>query len=94
MWARANKFRAQRSRGSSGRMYDSKGERDRAEELRLLEDAGIIHGLTEQPRIELEPGIFYKPDFALSGKGLQGMGVAYLCATPQPIEGQQGRQGG
>ena len=44
--------------------YASTLERDRARELRLLEHAGEIRGLVEQPRIELLPGIFYKPDFA------------------------------
>ena len=44
--------------------YASRLERDRARELRLLEHAGEIHELVEQPRVELLPGIFYKPDFA------------------------------
>jgi hypothetical protein len=61
---RPNKFGARRAVDHNGRTYDSTAERDRAEELSLLEQAGEIRNLQAQPRIELERGIFYKPDFA------------------------------
>jgi len=44
--------------------YASRLERDRARELRLLELAGDIREFVEQPRVELLPGIFFKPDSA------------------------------
>lgn len=59
-----NKFGAKRAVDRRGRWYDSKLERDYAEELSLLEQAGAIVNLEAQPRVELERGIFYKPDFA------------------------------
>lgn len=61
----SNKYGAKKSVGLfSGRMYDSGAERDRADELHSMEHASEIYGLVEQPRIELVPGKFYKPDFA------------------------------
>lgn len=45
------------------RLYDSTAERDRAAELRLMRDAGEIADLEEQPRLELERGVYYRPDF-------------------------------
>src|SRR5439155_22504959 len=44
--------------------YASTLERDRARELRLLEHAGEIHELVEQPRVELLPATWYRADFA------------------------------
>lgn len=64
-----NKFGAKRARGTSGRLYASKAERDRGDQLRLLEQAKVIRNLGEQPRIELEPGIFYRPDFVYVERG-------------------------
>lgn len=66
---RRNKFGAVKTRGTSGRLFDSKAERDRAEELMLLERAGEIRDLVEQPRVELEPGIRFKPDFSYVERG-------------------------
>ena len=60
---RGNKYNAKRT-PFGGRMYDSRMEAARAAELSLLEKAGAITNLREKPRIELERGIFYKPDFA------------------------------
>lgn len=60
---KGNKFHARRAVGWSGRMYDSKAERDRANELALLVKAGEIRNLREQHTVELEQGIRYKPDF-------------------------------
>jgi hypothetical protein len=61
---RGNKYGARRAVDGNGRSYDSTAERDRAAELQLLEQAGEIRNLQAQPRVELEPMIFYKPDFA------------------------------
>ena len=44
--------------------YASTLERDRARELRLLEHAGEIRDLVEQPRVELLPATWYRADFA------------------------------
>ena len=56
--SRAHKYGARPVDG-----YASTLERDRARELRLLEHAGEIRELVEQPRVELLPGTFYKSDF-------------------------------
>lgn len=48
--AHGNKYHAQKSGG-----YDSRKEHRRANELRLLQRAGIISGLQEQVRYELIP---------------------------------------
>jgi hypothetical protein len=58
----ANKFGAKRTEWN-GRRYDSGMEAARAAELQLLQDAGHITELVPQPRVELERGIFFKPDF-------------------------------
>lgn len=51
-----NKFNARRTtRG--GEVFDSAAEADRWDELRLLEWAGNIRGLTRQPRFILEPRV-------------------------------------
>lgn len=65
---RRSKFGARRARAAvataaTSRLYDSEAERDRAAELRLLEAAGEISGLEEQPRLEIERLVFYRPDF-------------------------------
>lgn len=52
-----------------GRRFDSGAEAARAAELSLLERAGAIADLVFQPRVELEPGIFYRPDFAYRERG-------------------------
>lgn len=60
-----NKYHAKRTNG-----YDSKKESIRAQELRLLERAGKITGLQEQPVFELIPkqegerAVKYKADFS------------------------------
>ena len=71
--SRAHKYGARPVDG-----YASTLERDRARELRLLEHAGEIRDLVEQPRVELLPGVRYTADFAYderppSGPG-QGLG--------------------
>lgn len=48
--SRRNKYHAQKSGG-----YDSRKEHRRANELRLLQRAGVISGLREQVRYELIP---------------------------------------
>lgn len=64
-----NKFNAKRAPGPWGRMYDSLAERDFALELAALETAREISDVQTQPRIELEPGIFFKPDFSWLERG-------------------------
>jgi hypothetical protein len=63
-----NKYGARRT-VALGRHFDSRAEADRGVELTLLEQAGEIQDLVFQPRLELEPGIFYKPDFGYTEKG-------------------------
>lgn len=60
---RRSKFHAEATEAPTGRVYPSRLEATRAGELRYLQMSGVIHDLTEQPRVELERGIFYKPDF-------------------------------
>ena len=48
--------------------YDSAAERARHKELLSMEDAGIISDVEDHPRIELEPGIYYKADFGYNEK--------------------------
>ena len=79
-----NKYGARRAVDRNGRMYDSTAERDRAEELRLLEKAGEIRNLQAQPRLELERGIFYKPDFAYEE---QVYGSAYWRPIWEDVKG-------
>lgn len=50
----------------NGRRYDSQAEADYRAHLALLEAAGEVSDIVEQPRLELEPNIFFKPDFALT----------------------------
>ena len=60
---RQNKFHAVKAAGDSGRLYDSKAERDRANELLLLQQAGQISDLREQTVVDLVAEITYRPDF-------------------------------
>jgi len=65
---RGNKYGAVRT-VRDGRSFASRIEADYGAELELRERAGEIHGLAYQPRVELEPGLFYKPDFAFMERG-------------------------
>jgi hypothetical protein len=47
---RGHKFRATRTECSAGHSHPSKGEAGRCEHLRLLERAGEISGLEQQPK--------------------------------------------
>ena len=64
----ANKYGANKTM-FGGRIYDSAAEADRAAELVLLFKAGEIGGWSQQPRVELVAGIFYRPDFAYIERG-------------------------
>ena len=67
---RGNKFHAKKSRLPGGlRLYDSGAERDRAQELKLLERARAIRELEEQPCVQLTRYHDYRPDFAYKRKG-------------------------
>ena len=59
-----NKYHARKVFGTSGRLYASGAERDYAEELQLRVRSGDITDLCEQPRLELEPGVFWRLDFS------------------------------
>ena len=69
-----NKYRAKKA-GSllfSGRMFDSKAERDRAEQLKVMENDGDIQDLELQPQTSLSRAeIGYKPDFAYTEDGVR-----------------------
>lgn len=64
-----------------GLVFDSRAERRRYDELRLLELAGAIQSLTVQPEYELQPAfrrdgkiiraIKYRGDFAYTENGAQ-----------------------
>lgn len=58
-----NKYGAKRAVDHLGRSYASTAEKDRAEELMLLELAGEITGLQAQPVVRLAGSVNYKPDF-------------------------------
>ena len=65
-----NKYGAKKAKGfTTGRMYDSTAERDRAEILNLLQVAGEISDLKEQTVIELMTGVKYRPDFDYEENG-------------------------
>lgn len=69
-YRQGNKYHAQKSRGfTSGKMYDSRAERDRAEYLKAQEAAGEISALVEQPKVQLTKFHGYKPDFCYQEKG-------------------------
>jgi hypothetical protein len=67
----ANKYGAKRSQSPhfGARLFDSMAERDRAEELRLLEVAGEIAELVLQPVVELTAGIRWRLDFSYVERG-------------------------
>lgn len=70
---RRNKFNAQRTYSKlCGRMFDSKAEARRGEELFLLQREGEISGLTYQTRFDLykKPKISYTADFEYLDKEL------------------------
>ncbi len=67
-WRMSNKYHAKRALWN-GRWYDSTAERDYALELDALARAGEISELQMQPRVELDRGIFYKPDFCFQEHG-------------------------
>lgn len=71
---RKNKYRAKKA-GSllfEGRMFDSKAERDRAEQLKVMEKDGDIQELELQPQTSLSKAdIKYKPDFAYTEDGVR-----------------------
>ena len=74
---RGNKFHAVPAEWE-GRRYASTAERDYRAVLAWREMAGEVRNIEEQPRVELEPGIFYKPDFQLEEKnGSGGWRLAY-----------------
>ena len=55
-----------------GRMFDSKAERDRAEQLKVMEKDGEIQDLELQPQTSLSDAeIGYKPDFAYTENGVR-----------------------
>ena len=66
--ARGNKYHARRT-VRNGRSFPSTLEADYGDGLKLLERAGEISDLEFQPRVELEPGFFYKPDFRFVERG-------------------------
>lgn len=49
---RSNKYKAKKTACAQGHLHDSKREAKRCDELRLLQRAGKIEGLTIQPRFE------------------------------------------
>lgn len=57
-------FYAKRSRDSAGRFFGSKTERTRWEQLRLMEQAGVIRDLRHQVPVELAGCVAFKADFA------------------------------
>lgn len=67
---RRNKFGAQKTRGlTSGKLYDSKAEMNRAEYLKKQEQDGEISDLSEQPKVQLTQYHAYKPDFTYMENG-------------------------
>ena len=67
---KGNKYGAKRAKGyTTGKMYDSTAERDRAEILNLMQKTGEISDLKEQTVIELMIGVKYRPDFDYEEKG-------------------------
>lgn len=69
-YRQGNKFNAKKSRGfTSGKIYDSMAERDRAEYLKKQEQDGEISNLIEQPKVQLTKFHRYKPDFCYQENG-------------------------
>lgn len=59
-----NKYHAKKALGyTSGKMYDSKAERDRAEYLKAEETEKRIESFQEHPKVNLTKYHPYKPDF-------------------------------
>ena len=70
---KGNKYHAERTCG-----YASKLEATRAQQLRLLERAGAIRNLKEQPVVHLSAAeIRYRPDFAYEEKLGSGWRLVY-----------------
>jgi hypothetical protein len=65
LYARGGRYRgtARRTRGSDGCWYASAIERDRGEELAVLERAGAITALVRQETILLAGAVSYRADF-------------------------------
>ena len=73
-----NKYGARPARGLlTGRRFDSTAERDRGEELAALAVLGEIRALVFQPRLELEPSVYYKPDFSYERRDGDGWRLLY-----------------
>lgn len=69
-YRQGNKYHAKKAKGwTSGKMYHSSGERDRAEVLKLMEKAGEIEALEEQPKVMMTKYHPYHPDFTYLEKG-------------------------
>jgi hypothetical protein len=69
-YRQGNKFNAQKTKGfTSGKMYDSKAERDRAEYLKAEETEGGIFAFAEQPKVNLTKFHIYKPDYVYLENG-------------------------
>lgn len=65
-----NKYNAKKAQGyTSGKMYDSMAERDRAERLKKDETDGEISDLVEHPKVQLTKYQTYKPDFCYKENG-------------------------
>ena len=81
---RANKYHAVRSIDSEGRAYPSRLERDRGQQLVLMQKAGEISELTFQCGVDLlntPLGVIkYKPDFSYVEDGQQYWGESKGCA--------------
>lgn len=65
-----NKYHAKKAVGfTTGKLYDSMGERDRAEWLKKAEQDGEIESLSEHPKVQLTKYHAYKPDFTYLENG-------------------------
>jgi hypothetical protein len=66
-YRQGNKYNAKKTKGfTSGKLYDSKAERDRAEYLKKSETEGEISAFAEHPKVQLTKYQTYKPDFVYS----------------------------
>jgi hypothetical protein len=54
-----SKFRNKKAESRDGKQFHSKAERDRYEQLRLMEQGGAIADLKLQPEFELQPRYKY-----------------------------------
>ena len=69
-YRKGNKYNARKTQGlTSGKLYDSKAERDRAEWLKAAEADGTITNLIEHPQVQLTKFHKYKPDFCYQEDG-------------------------